>query len=325
MDNHPVPQNISSYEFRLVGDMTLKQFLQLAAGIIMAVILVNLQLLPIIKYSLALISVLLGFLMAFIPINGRPFTSWLVAFFKAIYSPTEYIWIPDSALKPPAAATPPPQISAPNTVTGTVSPPVEPAPVSVLFSSATAPPPEPARIIEITPAAQVEPVVNAAMTTNSQILPVAPSPAPAPRPPPSPPKEAAPVIKNVSPTMPAAATVRYAPSLEKPQTSAVISAPMAPTTSLISPPTRPDILSGLIVDTSNQPLPGTTVEIVDTNTGIPARALRTNKLGQFQIAIPLPLGSYNVLVEKEGFTFDQVSIQIKGGIVPPVIVQAKKI
>ena len=35
METHPVPQNISSYEFRLVGDMTLKQFLYLAGGILL--------------------------------------------------------------------------------------------------------------------------------------------------------------------------------------------------------------------------------------------------------------------------------------------------
>jgi len=31
MEQHPIPQQISSYEFKLVGEMTLKQFLK-AAG-----------------------------------------------------------------------------------------------------------------------------------------------------------------------------------------------------------------------------------------------------------------------------------------------------
>jgi hypothetical protein len=92
---------------------------------------------------------------------------------------------------------------------------------------------------------------------------------------------------------------------------------------MISPPTSPNILSGLITDPQNQPLAGTTVEIIDTATNIPARALRTNKLGQFQIAIPLPAGSYNVLVEKENYAFDPVSITVKGAIVPPVIIQGR--
>lgn len=79
----------------------------------------------------------------------------------------------------------------------------------------------------------------------------------------------------------------------------------------------------MVVDAASQPLAQTTVEIIDTKTGIPARALRTNRLGQFQIAIPLPAGTYNVIAEKEGLTFDPVSIQAKGSIISPVIIHGK--
>ena len=37
MEQHPIPQQISSYEFKLIGDMTLKQFLKAAIGIILAI------------------------------------------------------------------------------------------------------------------------------------------------------------------------------------------------------------------------------------------------------------------------------------------------
>ena len=36
MQQHPVPQNVTQYQFRLVGDMTLKQFLELAGGMLLA-------------------------------------------------------------------------------------------------------------------------------------------------------------------------------------------------------------------------------------------------------------------------------------------------
>ena len=36
MEQHAIPQQISNYEFKLVGDMTLKQFLKAAAGIVLA-------------------------------------------------------------------------------------------------------------------------------------------------------------------------------------------------------------------------------------------------------------------------------------------------
>ena len=39
MAQHPIPQQISSYEFKLVGEMTLKQFLKAAAGVIIALLI----------------------------------------------------------------------------------------------------------------------------------------------------------------------------------------------------------------------------------------------------------------------------------------------
>ena len=36
---HPIPQQISAYHFRLVGDMTLKQFFQVAAGALISLVL----------------------------------------------------------------------------------------------------------------------------------------------------------------------------------------------------------------------------------------------------------------------------------------------
>jgi len=36
---HPIPQQISAYQFRLVGDMTIKQFFQVAAGALIALLI----------------------------------------------------------------------------------------------------------------------------------------------------------------------------------------------------------------------------------------------------------------------------------------------
>src|SRR3972149_4959510 len=124
MDQHPVPQNISSYEFRLVGDMTLKQFLQLAAGALIGLIIFKLPIISIVRYPLVFLSALTGVMMAFVPIQGRSFTQWIMAFIKAIYAPTEYHWPPPPFLPPPAPGTsrappplppppPPPRLSPP--------------------------------------------------------------------------------------------------------------------------------------------------------------------------------------------------------------------
>ena len=70
------------------------------------------------------------------------------------------------------------------------------------------------------------------------------------------------------------------------------------TTSLVPDPDYPNILTGLIKDPSDVSLEGAIVEIVDSTTGMPARALRTNKLGQFQIATPLPMVRIQLLSTK---------------------------
>jgi hypothetical protein len=302
--------------------MTLKQFIQLAAGIVMGVLFFRLQILPIIKYPLSFISVLIGFLMAFVPINGRPFTSWLVAFFKAIYSPTEYVWIPDpEVVLPPPVITPPPPAPAPLQVpvketTLPMSPPL------IIPQS-----PLPFPITTPSPTSRMAGIATTQTTRAPGEKIPAPATAPSPPPPPPAPPKAPSMVEKISPPPPTtpAAPLKFTAPPSNVSPSPVSSAPAASVTSMISAPTSPNILSGLVIDPQGQPLPNTTVEIIDTQTGIPARALRSNKLGQFQIAIPLPAGTYNVVAEKEGTGFDPVSVSVKGSLVPPVIIQGKKI
>lgn len=87
---HPIPQNVTNFEFHLVGDMTLKQFGYLAAGLGFAFLvfttLSTVQ--PIIAWPLIVISAILGVAFAFLPIQERPLDHWVAAFFKAIFKPT---------------------------------------------------------------------------------------------------------------------------------------------------------------------------------------------------------------------------------------------
>jgi hypothetical protein len=134
IEQHPIPQDISNYRFRLVGDMTLKQFLELAGGIVLAFITWSIPLPFFFKIPLVVIFAFLGIGLAFIPIEGRPLEQWIIAFIKSIYSPTIYSWqktespkiediqllhpnqnpptqaIPSSPLPPPTPKTPPPSI-----------------------------------------------------------------------------------------------------------------------------------------------------------------------------------------------------------------------
>ena len=241
MDQHPVPQNISSYEFRLVGDMTIKQFFQLAGGILAAIIIYRFPLIGLLKWPLMGLSVLVGVLLAFVPINGRPFSQWVMAFIRAIYSPTEFHWNPS----PQPSAPSPQSLSAPRR-----------GPLDVIESQ----------------------LFSKFSALFQQIHPSPPSQPPASKPAPS------------RPSLPS--------------------------------PSYPNLLSGIVTDSQGKSLEGVILEISDA-TGLPVRALRSNKLGQFLTATPLSNNNYIMTAEREGLSFDPVSIITKGEIVPPIIISAK--
>ncbi|KUK83894.1 MAG: hypothetical protein XD98_0219 [Microgenomates bacterium 39_6] len=92
MEQHPIPQNISSYQFRLIGEMTLEQFGKLAGGCIIGLVFYALPLPGLVKWFFIIISVSAGVSFAFVPFEGRPLEDWIVSFIKSIYSPTEYVW-----------------------------------------------------------------------------------------------------------------------------------------------------------------------------------------------------------------------------------------
>lgn len=117
-EQHPIPQNISSYQFRLVGDMTLKQFFQVAGGALVAILLYSSSLATFIRWPLMFVSFLFGVALAFFPLEDRPLEKWIVLFFKAIYSPTQFKWVKAKrtdffASESSAVATPIPQQETP--------------------------------------------------------------------------------------------------------------------------------------------------------------------------------------------------------------------
>ncbi|MBI2325778.1 PrgI family protein [Candidatus Collierbacteria bacterium] len=92
IEQHPIPQDVAGYKFRLIGEMTVKQFIWLASGIILGLVAYSLPLPFFFKYPLTGLFVALGAGIAFLPIEGRPMDKWLIAFIKSVYSPTQYIW-----------------------------------------------------------------------------------------------------------------------------------------------------------------------------------------------------------------------------------------
>jgi hypothetical protein len=92
MDQHPVPQDITGFQFKLVGDMTLKQFGYLAAGAIIAWVFYITNWNPIVKMPLTFFAFISGVALAFLPIQERPLETWIVNFFRSVYKPTQYLW-----------------------------------------------------------------------------------------------------------------------------------------------------------------------------------------------------------------------------------------
>ncbi|MBD3279332.1 MAG: hypothetical protein GF390_01315 [Candidatus Pacebacteria bacterium] len=92
MREHPIPQDISGYKFHIVGNMTLKQFAEVAAGCGLALLIYITNLPAIIKWPLILTSLAGGALVAFVPFAERPLDHWLITFFKILYKPTKFFW-----------------------------------------------------------------------------------------------------------------------------------------------------------------------------------------------------------------------------------------
>lgn len=92
MKEHPIPQDITNYRFHIVGSMTLKQFGEVAAGVVIAFVLYNTSLIGIIKWPLIALFALGGAAAAFVPIEERPLSHWIQTFIGILYRPTQFFW-----------------------------------------------------------------------------------------------------------------------------------------------------------------------------------------------------------------------------------------
>ncbi len=92
MDNHPIPQDVTGFQFRLIGNMTVKQFAYLAAGTVVAAIFYYAPLPVLVKLIFIPLFAGLGTALAFLPVEGRPLDVMVSYFFKDLVSPTQYLY-----------------------------------------------------------------------------------------------------------------------------------------------------------------------------------------------------------------------------------------
>lgn len=333
MEQHPVPQQISSYEFRLVGDMTLKQFGLVAGGVVFALILHALPLPGFIEWPLITISGFTGIAFAFLPFEERPLQTWVIAFLKAAYSPTQFFWR-KRGQKPAFFEEGPGKV--------VFAPPVPPIVPSEKISQYLAATSLGSRVVsEHEEEKFIENIQNLFATISTfsrphqtvlEEKPAVGRMAPVKKKPPPVLEETAPRVMTRPLILPKEESIgavlpRYAPRLpgrhtrrpfgqraERPQ--------FTPQIPLPSVPTIPNILVGMVVDPEGRLVEGAIIEIRDSQ-GSPVRAFKTNRLGQFRIVTPLPNDTYEVEIEKENLKFDIIKVILKGDIVPPIEIRAK--
>lgn len=284
---HPIPQNITSFEFHLVGDMTLKQFGYLAIGCVLAyfTFLILFSHSPFISIILMIGFALTGTMFAFIPISDRSLDHWVKAFFRAIYSPTTGWWQNPFAKK----------------VKSNKNDPV--------FNNR---------------------LQNYLVAHNLEISPPKPVLFPQPR-------------TTEPPTSNLPKLVRMAPKILSPQQPILQPAipiplppkfePSTPIVTIAEKPrmvqksiqltSLPNVVNGIVTDFSGNYIENVIV-IIHNADGIPVRASKTNKLGQFSGATPLPAGLYNVTFEKEGLSFETLQVNLNNEIMPTLSIQPMK-
>lgn len=310
IQQHPLPQDISSYKFRLIGDMTVRQFIFIAVFIVLTILIHNSPIPFFFRYPLEIIFLGLGIGLAFVPVQGRPLDQWIVAFIKSIYSPTQYVWKQSENNQPAASPEKTPLSPSTNATPQTTTTPqtqnltttssttldltsksANPFPLPA--SGSAKPPQRPAKGSSIN--LETNSPKTLATPEKEELKPVTPAPTPAvlPNQPTSPKKDENPSTQN------------------------------APTANLPIPftPDQPNTIVGLTLNTKGLILDGVLIEIISN--GLTIRATKSNKLGQFLFAKALENGLYQIKAEKEGHNFTTYSITLEDKIVKPLKIQSQ--
>lgn len=310
MEQHPIPQQVTSYEFKLVGDMTLKQFAKAAGGIVIAMIINASPLIFFIKWPLIFLFATGGLALAFLPFQDRPLETWLLAFIKSIYNPTMYIYKkakPQNWLDIDLAKN--------------------------WIEIIAAEKKEQQEMLENRPIkkkSQIDEFIGSLPSVNREKDEEKSPPAPSLS------KEGD-TIDETKPSSSAKADydepkeevkqnetwVEGNPSLnlkrEKDIATGEIVFGQIPMPNI---PDLPNLVVGMVLDNLGKIVEEAIVEIQDID-GNPNRVLRTNSLGQFRTSTQMTNGDYLIVTEKNGLNFDRVSLKLTGEIVQPVKIIAK--
>ncbi|HRN95864.1 MAG TPA: PrgI family protein [Candidatus Levybacteria bacterium] len=400
MENHPIPQDVTGFKFKIIGSMTVKQFGYIIAAGIFCTITFVLPLegiVAIIKIPMMALFAGVGFALAFIPVGGRPLDKMLVYFATSIPKENQFVYHKQGVdlsqyefLKPtkttvqPAPVSQEPKNNANRTALASAlrnsyfrpdeeelqyltnlkssfdsqSSQVTPTTPSVTTQSTISTPAPVFKKREvINPAAPVQPIIK------SEDVKAKIADAPVKAPEPKQKVDVAEITKEIQEIKTAEQTVGQTAELEakikdleqklaqalgqtaqyqqhvlqqaKQTSQTAVTATekqAAPSQNVKSVsantqldsgfPTIPDvpnIVLGIVKDPRGKVLQNILVEVVDTNE-IPVRAFKTNALGQFISATPLPNGTFKMYFDDPGkmHEFETVQIEMKGEIFNPI-------
>ena len=98
MEQHAVPRQITTFEFKLIGFLTIKQFIYLLLFAGIAITIYYLIPVPILNISMGLLVGVLGLGLAFFKYNERTLDIWLIRLVQSLLSPSQYYYMKNNLL-----------------------------------------------------------------------------------------------------------------------------------------------------------------------------------------------------------------------------------
>lgn len=323
MENHPIPQDVTGFQFKLIGNMTVKQFAYLAAGAVLAVIAyytpVTALWAIVIKYTLVPVFGLTGTAFAFLPYEGRPLDVMVSHFVMALFKPNQYIYHKlGGRLAFLHFSTHPVVAQAPIMVNGVAHDPTREAKLQAFLSSLHTTGVNPVPLDEKEKHYMQDLFGNKGQGAVAQPVPAIQQVPPAPTLTSQPAPPASPTPATPQPIPPSDEPTGASQPTPSPT---VVTSDTARALGLPHLPDSPNLLIGIIKDSRGNVLPGILVEVKDKD-GNPVRAFKTNQLGQFASATPLSNGSYIIDYEdpKGEHKFESSTLSADGTILQPFII-----
>lgn len=324
MEQHAIPRQITSFEFKLIGFMTLRQFMYLVVAFPLAYVVYVLFPIPLLNILLAAVVGGAGLVTAFVPIQDRSLDIWAKTVWKRLQNPTQYYYHkrndPLYFLKDLYFLADPHHMLAHIESKEKLAqylamtkqrpqPNVHKKEVGVLLQSSTA-------SLQKETAAGISTDIHSPSAAMQEAMQMSAALAPQPLP------VAAPPIPPVSQAP--RQVLMQTEVVQQPHESTTITAKVIPPQATISG--NQPFLSGVVRTSKRIPIPGILIYIKD-DSGNPLRLMKSNPHGVFATFNPLQPGNYTFEIKDPTGTyfFDTMKVPVQETNTMPVEFMSKEI